>query len=345
MPAASIERALMPNTYVKLLAREFDDLRKITRGTGISPDEFADYMHPITVRQQLQFFANADKLIDAPDWHLQWGKQMAENFHGTVTLAWLTAPTLGEGLDAFLKYIPSRVPYLHWQGTADGDVFRCEVNELVDLGSIRNILIEIPLIVMHEYVRDMRRGPVSEARIELTYGAPQHSHFYVDWFECPIEFESAHNALVIPADWRSVANLGFDEDTWNTALVRCDAMCASSVERDALTRVQQVLFEFLDQSSCGPPLTLDVVADRLHVSPRTLIRRLRAMDTTFQKVTDEILKHRAHELLANPANPLQEVAVQLGYQDPASFRRAFKRWYGMPPGDYRKQFSPRAADP
>lgn len=339
MSALNIERTLMPNTYVKLLAREFEDLRQITRGTGISPEELADYAYPITVRQQLQFFTNAASLIDSPDWHLQWGKQMSENFHGAVTLAWLTAPTLGDGLDVFLKYIPSRVPYLHWQGSADGGAFRCEINELVDLGPIRNMLIEIPLIVMHEYVRDMRRGPINEARIELRYAAPQFRHLYADWFECPIEFESPRNALVIPVDWRRVANLGFDEGSWKTALVRCEAICSSSAERDALTHVQQVLFEFLDQSPCGPLPTLDVVADRLHVSPRTLIRRLRAIDTTFQKVSDEILKHRAHELLANRANSLHEVAVRLGYRDPAGFRRAFKRWYGMSPGDYRKQFS------
>jgi AraC-like DNA-binding protein len=189
--------------------------------------------------------------------------------------------------------------------------------------------------VMHEYVRVMRHGPVSDARIELTYAPPPHCYLYANWFECPIEFECPRNALIIPAKWRAVANVDFDEGTWNTSLGRCEAMCASTDERDTLTRVRQVLFDALEKSDGATPPNLETVSELLHISSRTLIRRLRAMDTTFQAVTDEVLKQRARELLGNRANRLHDIAERLGYRDPASFRRAFKRWYGMTPGDYR----------
>ena len=335
MTTADVERVLMPNTYVKLLTQEFADHALIADGTGIAAAELAGYPHPITVAQHLQCLRNILPLRDGPDWHLKWGKRMAENFHGAVTLAWLTAPTLGHGLDAFLKYMPSRVPYLHWQGGIERDVFRCEVNELIDLGPVRHMLIEVPLIVMHEYVRVVRHGPIAGARIELAYPPPVHCYLYANWFQCPIHFECPRNALVIPASWREVTNVDYDESTWTTSLARCEALCASSEERDALTRVREVLFSFLEKTSGATPPNLEGVAELLHVSPRTLIRRLRAMGTSFQEVTDEVLKQRARELLANEANRLHDISGWLGYQDPASFRRAFKRWYGMTPGEYR----------
>ena len=338
MTVAAIERTLMPNTYVKLLTQEFEDLKKIAEGTGIAADELADYPHPITVRQHLQCIENVIPMRPSPDWHLQWGKRMAENFHGVVTLAWLTAPTLGAGLDAFVKYMPSRVPYLDWQMRLEADEFRCEVNPLIELGPVRHMLTEVPLIVMHEYVRVMRHGSNAAARIDLSYAPPPHCYLYANWFECPVEFECPHNALVIPIEWREVRNVDFDEATWNTSLGRCEAMCGASDERDALTRVRQLLFEALDAQSGSALPNLENVADTLNVSPRTLIRRLREMNTTFQNVTDEVLKQRAHELLANDANRLQDVGEQIGYQDAANFRRAFKRWYGLTPSDYRSNF-------
>lgn len=338
MSTRKIERTLMPNTYVKLLTQEFEDLAKIAAGTGIAPEDLPAYPYPVTVRQHLQCIENVLSLTQSPDWHLQWGKRMAENFHGAVTLAWLTAPTLGEGLDAFMKYMPSRVPYLDWSGTADGDRFRCEVNPLIDLGPVHHMLIEVPLIVMQEYVRVVRHGPVVDARIELSYPPPTHCYLYANWFDCPIEFECAGNALVVPAQWREVANVDFDEGTWQTSLARCEAMCQAGIERDAITRVRQLLFAALEAQTVSTPPTLETIAAEMNVSPRTVIRRLRAMNTTFQQVCDDVLKQRARELLANPANGMQDVAARLGYADAASFRKAFKRWYDVAPGEYRQRF-------
>jgi AraC-like DNA-binding protein len=338
MSTRTIERTLMPNTYVKLLTQEFDDLAKIAAGTGIAHEDLRDYPNPITVRQHLQCIENVIPLRQSPDWHLQWGKRMAENFHGAVTLAWLTAPNLGAGLDAFMKYMPSRVPYLDLSGAPDGDTFRCEVNPLIDLGPVAQMLIEVPLIVIQEYISVVRHGPVAAARIELSYPPPPHSYLYANWFDCAVDFECAGNALVVPAQWRNVANVDFDEATWHTSLARCEAICKVGVERDALSAVRQFLFEMLESQTLSTLPTLELVAERMNVSPRTLIRRLRAMDTTFQRISDDVLKQRARELLANQQNRSQDIAAYLGYSDSASFRKAFKRWYNVAPREYRERF-------
>jgi AraC-like DNA-binding protein len=339
MKQAKLERSLMPNTYVKHVAQEFPDHARLTAGTGIAPDALLHYPEPVTVAQHLQIIRNALELAGRPDWYFDWGRRMAEHFHGPITTAWLAAPTLGHGLDTFLKFIPSRVPYHRWSGSEEGAEFVCEVRELIDLGPVRVTLVEIPLLVMHEYVRTLRPGPLDGARVERRYPPPPHAAVYARWYGCPVAFGAARNALVIPRAWRAVPNMGHDEGTWTTALARCEAMCASNADEDSLTRVRRLLFDCLDRPDTndrGLP-SLEQIAERLHVSSRTLIRRLRSVNTTYQEVVDGVQQQRARELLGNPGLRIQDVAAALGYQDPNSFARSFKRWFAMTPGEYRKR--------
>lgn len=334
----------MPSTYVKQLAQELgaDELARLTAGTGIAPEELEHYPRPVTVEQHLHMLLNALPLADGVDWYLRWGQRMGEHFHGPVSVAWLSAPTLGDGFDVFLKYIPSRVPYLHWQGYREGEHFVAEVGELMDFGPLRAMLVEVPMLVMHEYARTIRPGSIADARIELAYPAPMEAEAYSRWFRCPVVFGAARNALVFPHRWRDMANVGFDETMWEAACNRCKALCGSPEERDTLTLVRQMLFEGLEQDhEAGFAPSLETVAARLHCSPRTLIRRLRAMNTSYHEVVDKVKKQRACELLANEHLRIHEIAGALGYRDAGGFVRSFKRCLGVTPGEYRTQMGRR----
>jgi AraC-like DNA-binding protein len=83
-------------------------------------------------------------------------------------------------------------------------------------------------------------------------------------------------------------------------------------------------------------LDLEHAARRLNVSSRTLIRHLKQAGTSFQTLRDDALKQRTLELLEQPGLSIQDIAATLGYSDPANFGRAFKRWFGMSPGSFRK---------
>lgn len=339
MAAFDVDRILMPNTYIRLLAQEFDDHAAIVDGTGILPAELADYAQPMTVRQALRCVANTLSLRRQPDWHLQWGKRMAENFHGAVTLAGLTAPTLGDGLDVFVRYMPTRVPYLDWQSRFVSDEFHCTLTPHIDLGAVAHMLIEIPLLVMHEYVRVMRPAPMQGARVELAYPPTTHRDRYACYFDCPVDFDRPRNALVIPAAWRAIQNIDFDDIAWHNALERCAAAASGADERDLVNRVRTALATAIAQPGTGSLPTLEQLAARLHCSTRTIIRRLRAVDSSFQAETEQVLKSRATTLLADPTNRVQDIATRLGFADAASFRKAFKRWFGVTPAEWRGALS------
>jgi AraC-like DNA-binding protein len=78
------------------------------------------------------------------------------------------------------------------------------------------------------------------------------------------------------------------------------------------------------------------VARAMRMSARTLQRRLEQEHTRFTEVVDRARLRVARRLLANPGVTLTEVAFRLGFADLATFSRAFKRWTGQPPGQWRR---------
>lgn len=78
-----------------------------------------------------------------------------------------------------------------------------------------------------------------------------------------------------------------------------------------------------------------ILAELLAVTPRTLQRHLEREGTTFREMLNALRQRLAAEHITNQQLSCEDIAFMLGYQDAAHFFRAFKRWYGTPPGQYR----------
>jgi AraC-like DNA-binding protein len=85
-----------------------------------------------------------------------------------------------------------------------------------------------------------------------------------------------------------------------------------------------------------PDATVETVARAMHMSPRTLQRRLDDEGTRFSEVLGGVREGLARRWLADRDRPLSEIAYALGFSDLATFSRAFKRWTGKPPGAWRR---------
>lgn len=335
MDPRAIENLLMSATYGRHLTRLFEPARLLA-GTGLSEQDLHDSTRRITVGQALQYIRNALALAPEPDWYLAWAGTLADHFHGPISIALVSAPTLGDGLDAFLRYFPGRVPYLHMQGRLVGEEHVSELAPLMDLGAALPILIETPLVILLQHLHTVYGVDLAAARIELDYPPTPHAARYPRYFRGPVQFDARRNALIVPAAWRALRNLDHHASTWSHALSQCEATLASSGERTTLGAVRDYLssaFEVADRRRALP--TLDEVAAHLHLTPRTLIRRLRRLGTTYQDLMDGFLRARAAELLANDRAKIKEVAAALGFHNPANFGKAFKRWYGVSPGSFR----------
>ena len=99
----------------------------------------------------------------------------------------------------------------------------------------------------------------------------------------------------------------------------------------------------IQQKLTGRRPDVEDIADALHISSRTLQRRLQDQGSSFQRVLEEARHQLARHYLNNSVLELNEAAYLLGYQDGNSFVRAFRNWEGVPPSRWREQQRAKAA--
>jgi AraC-like DNA-binding protein len=89
------------------------------------------------------------------------------------------------------------------------------------------------------------------------------------------------------------------------------------------------------RGEAGSYFSLPALAQELQISPRTLTRKLEAEGCTFSALVEERRCEDAKELLSQPELRISDVAIKLGYADAANFTRAFRKWMGLTPSEYR----------
>jgi len=179
-----------------------------------------------------------------------------------------------------------------------------------------------------------RRGtglPVNPKRIE--FQRPEmHRQMYEQHFRCPVKFKAKQNILVFAR-----ADVERPFLTHNADLL---AMVAPQLEAE-LTRqlAQQNLREqvkgILKKLLAGQRPSLREVSVELHLSTRTLQRRLAVENVTFQQLLEDARRELAQHYLLHSSLELNETAYLLGYEDSNSFYRAFQTWEGTSPGEWR----------
>lgn len=87
---------------------------------------------------------------------------------------------------------------------------------------------------------------------------------------------------------------------------------------------------------CTGSTKLEDMAAELNMSPRTLQRRLAKLGTTHSELVIKAKMVRACQLLSQPNLKIQEIALETGFRSTSSFSRAFQRWSGIPPSEFRK---------
>jgi AraC-like DNA-binding protein len=159
-------------------------------------------------------------------------------------------------------------------------------------------------------------------------------------FGCPVESGAARNALVFRA-----ADAGRPFVTRNAELL---AMLAPQFEKELKQANGDENFVgrvriAVQQKLTGRRPTIEDIGDALHLSSRTLQRRLQEEGFSFQRVMEEARHQLARQYLNNSVLELNEAAYLLGYNDANSFVRAFRTWEGVPPARWREEQRARAA--
>jgi AraC-like DNA-binding protein len=181
------------------------------------------------------------------------------------------------------------------------------------------------------FCRWMTGKPILPQQILFQGEPPADLQPFQQVFQAPLKFNAAHYALLFDR-----ADIEMLLPTANEALAQLhDRFAGEYLARFSESRVthlaRQVLCRLLPQ---GEPKR-EAVAQALHLSQRTLQRRLQEEGTSFQQLLDDTRRELAEQYLAQPNLALLEVAYLLGFADPSNFFRAFRRWFDITPGEYR----------
>ncbi len=155
---------------------------------------------------------------------------------------------------------------------------------------------------------------------------------YENHFGCPAKFGAQNNMLLFRAEDLAQPFLTHNPDLLEMVAPQLEAELAQQLAHKSLKeQVKGILKKLL----AGQRPRLEDVAVELRVSTRTLQRRLLAESITFQYLVEEARHELAHHYLLEPSLELNETAYLLGYEDPNSFFRAFHKWEGTSPGEWR----------
>lgn len=174
---------------------------------------------------------------------------------------------------------------------------------------------------------------ISPLRVELVQPR-SHRKLLERHFGCPVIFGQSQNVIVFR---EGDAALPFV--TRNAELLD---MLAPQLEQDLKQYTSgedsflELVRSVIQQKLTGHRPAIEDVAKELHISSRTLQRRLQESGSSFQRVLDEARHQMARYYLRNSVLELNEAAYLLGYEDANSFTRAFRGWEGVPPGHWRE---------
>lgn len=269
---------------------------------------------------------------------LQLGSETrTERFH-PVGLAALSCENFGAGMDRIARYKQLTCPEEILQ-KKDDEEWSIQFRWLLADEIEPPVLIECAFAWVLSIGRHGTGTRLSPLRVELVQPRP-HAKTIERHFGCPVVFGSSRNAIVFRASdaerrfvTRNAELLGMLAPQFEEELKR------EKGDENFLERVRVAI----QQKLTGQRPTIEDIADALHVSSRTLQRRLQEEGSSFQRVLDEARHQLARHYLNNSVLELNEAAYLLGYEDGNSFVRAFRTWEGVPPARWREEQRARAA--
>jgi AraC-like DNA-binding protein len=166
----------------------------------------------------------------------------------------------------------------------------------------------------------------------VTHAAPAHREAYERIWQVPVVFGAPRNAIRMNPDWPSLTIASENRYVFGVLSERADALLKSlDGAATCRRRLEEKLMRLLHTGDVGA----DRLARELGLSRTTLYRRLKDEGATYESVLDDLRRRLAMHYLSGRKVSVNETAYLVGFSDPASFSRAFKRWTGASPREAR----------
>lgn len=297
-------------------------------GLGITRQQINDPSVRISYRQARTVIVRGLKVMRDPALGLTIGRNESIGSFGLLGLAMMTARNFGEAMGVGIENHKICGSLLDVDFVVI-DAHTVAVQAWPRFGEIELLpfLCEELFASCITIARELVGPKLIPVRMELTYPAPSYRSDYRAIFQCEPRFGAQHNRILVDTHWLEHPLPGYNPLTSRQALALCHQQLRGGSSSDEIVgSVERLLRSRLRDH---PRLT--EVARTLHLSERSLRRKLADSGRIFREIHDRVRAERALELLHAGQMSVAEIGIELGFSDPREFRRAFKRWTGMPP--------------
>ncbi|MBA0125256.1 AraC family transcriptional regulator [Haloechinothrix sp. YIM 98757] len=341
LPRPAVREWTFPRgaTSVLLMTRYAEergvDAATVLRGTGLSARRVADPGAQLEARQELAVIRNL--VASFEDRHvlgLEIGRRYRASTFGVFGFACVSSPTLRDAIAFALRYFDLSFAFcIPTVEVADEELVLSLHDERVP-PDVREVLVDRDLAAIHTVIGDLLGTALPLRALALRTEAPGHAARYREAFGVTPGFGAPANTATFDRVYLDRPLPQANEHT----MAICQAQCRELVTRKRARSgtAQEVRSRLARPGGLG--MGIDEIARELGMSQRTLRRRLDEEGTGYRALLDEVREALAEEMLGTGALSVSDVAIRLGYAESTSFVYAFKRWKGVTPAAYQREF-------
>mgnify|MGYP000081778649 CR=1 FL=1 len=174
---------------------------------------------------------------------------------------------------------------------------------------------------------------ITPTYVEFMHDKPQNIRPYQSFFQCPLRFSAARYSTCLINEDLDTPMIFANE----SMAIHHEEMVIQTIKSHSTAKLSEQVSDIIHKKLPSGEPTINSVATLLNISSRTLQRRLKEEHLSFLTLLNSTRKELAHSYTTNNSITLQEITFLLGFTDHSNFYRAFKRWYGCAPGEYRSR--------
>ncbi|THF56262.1 AraC family transcriptional regulator [Pseudothauera rhizosphaerae] len=314
--------------------RQEHDPAPLLRAAGV---DLADSAIRIPVERYAELYNRVTAALDDEGFGL-FERPVAPGFFEFLCRSMLGAPTLGEALGRAARFLRLALPDLALHIERGDLVATLTLRETHSLSARpddpgRVFAFEWLLRLLHGVACWFAGRGLALDAVDFPYPRPAHADDYTLVYTAHSRFGTDELAARLQANLLDLP-LRRDEAALERFLDGAPGRITMLYRRDRemVTRVRDALRAALPEN-----LSVQEVAARLHLSERTLARRLEEEGSGFRAIKEAMRRDIAIARLTKTAQPVGELAADLGYADPSAFYRAFVGWTGLSPEQYRNR--------
>lgn len=242
----------------------------------------------------------------------------------------LSSPTFGEGLKRALNYQRLLSDAANAELVDHGE--RMFLKQMLWSRKLAHLneCASVGIIRFFSFVTD---GAFVPLEVHFSHARHADQQEYERVFGCPVLFEKQDVGIFFDPAVMALPSAHHEPELLHLHERLASEQIARLEKQDLVYQVSRLVAELLESGHAN----LEEVAARLGIKPRQLRTRLADAGTNFNQLVAEYRCKLAKRLLAGTDENIDEIVYLTGFSEPSTFYRAFKRWVGMTPIEYRKQ--------